>query len=75
MRKLTMPELNRLSLTEYQEVEKLDVIIVGAGPMGIYTAYEFMVKSPNAKVLLIDKGHDIYNRNCPILEKKIKQCE
>ena len=28
MRKLTMQELNRLSLTEYQEVEKLDVIIV-----------------------------------------------
>ena len=28
MRKLTMPELNRLSLTEYQEVEKLDVIVV-----------------------------------------------
>jgi tRNA G18 (ribose-2'-O)-methylase SpoU len=28
MRKLTMSELNRLSLTEYQEVEKLDVIIV-----------------------------------------------
>lgn len=28
MRKLTMPELNRLSLTEYQEVEKIDVIIV-----------------------------------------------
>lgn len=28
MRKLTMPELNRLSLSEYQQVEKLDVIIV-----------------------------------------------
>ena len=53
---------------------KYDVIIVGAGPMGIYTAYEFMVKSPEKKVLLIDKGHDIYNRNCPILDKKIKQC-
>ena len=53
---------------------KYDVIIVGAGPMGIYTAYEFMVKAPNAKVLLIDKGHDIYHRNCPILEKKVKQC-
>ena len=52
---------------------KYDVVIVGAGPMGIYTAYEFMVKAPNAKVLLIDKGHDIYHRNCPILEKKIKQ--
>ena len=33
---------------------KYDVVIVGAGPMGIYTAYEFMVKAPNAKVLLID---------------------
>ena len=53
---------------------KYDVIIVGAGPMGIYTAYEFMVKSPEKKVLLTDKGHDIYNRNCPILDKKIKQC-
>ena len=51
-----------------------DVIIVGAGPMGIFTAYEFMVKAPSLKVLLIDKGHDIYNRRCPILEKKIKQC-
>ena len=53
---------------------KYDVVIVGAGPMGIYTAYEFMIKAPNAKVLLIDKGHDIYHRNCPILEKKVKQC-
>ena len=28
MRKLTMPELNRLSLTEYQQVEKIDVVVV-----------------------------------------------
>ena len=53
---------------------KYDVVIVGAGPMGIYTAYEFMAKRPDLKVLLIDKGHDIYHRNCPILDKKIKQC-
>lgn len=51
-----------------------DCIIVGAGPMGIYAAYEFMLKAPDAKVLLIDKGHDIYNRRCPILEKKAKKC-
>ena len=51
---------------------KYDVVIVGAGPMGIYTAYEFMAKRPDLKVLLIDKGHDIYHRNCPILDKKIK---
>ncbi len=53
---------------------KYDVVIVGAGPMGIYTAYELMHNDPNLKVLLIDKGNDIYHRNCPILEKKIKQC-
>jgi uncharacterized FAD-dependent dehydrogenase len=29
---------------------------------------------PNAKILLIDKGHDIYRRNCPILQKKIEKC-
>jgi len=51
--------------------KKYDVIIVGAGPMGIFTAYELMEKSPHKKVLLIDKGHDIYDRKCPILEKKI----
>ena len=54
-------------------MKKYDVIIVGAGPMGIYTAYELMKKSPDKKVLLVDKGHDIYHRNCPILKKQIKQ--
>ncbi|MBQ8293255.1 MAG: NAD(P)/FAD-dependent oxidoreductase [Bacilli bacterium] len=54
--------------------QKYDVILVGAGPTGIFSAYELMLKAPNLKVLLVDKGHDIYNRKCPILEKKIKQC-
>jgi uncharacterized FAD-dependent dehydrogenase len=51
-----------------------DVIVVGAGPAGIFTCYELSLKMPHAKVLLIDKGHDIYKRNCPILEKKIEKC-
>jgi len=54
--------------------KQYDVIIVGAGPTGIYGAYELMKKAPNLKVLLIDKGRDIYNRRCPILENKLKQC-
>ncbi len=53
---------------------KYDVIIVGAGPAGVFTAYEMHLKHPEASVLLIDKGHDIVNRKCPILLKKIKQC-
>lgn len=56
------------------KMENYDVIIVGAGPMGIYTAYELGTKAPHLKVLLVERGHDIYHRNCPILEKKIKQC-
>ncbi len=46
-----------------------DVIVVGAGPAGIFTCYELTLKLPGANVLLIDKGHDIYKRNCPILQK------
>ncbi|WML60062.1 NAD(P)/FAD-dependent oxidoreductase [Neobacillus sp. PS2-9] len=53
---------------------KYDVIVVGAGPAGIFTCYELTLKMPNAKVLLVDKGHDIYRRNCPILQKKIEKC-
>lgn len=55
-------------------MKQYDVIIVGAGPMGYFAAYELMVKAPNKKVLLIDKGHDIYNRKCPIILGKVKQC-
>ena len=51
-----------------------DVIVVGAGPAGIFTCYELTLKMPEANVLLIDKGHDIYRRNCPILQKKIEKC-
>ncbi|ERJ12564.1 FAD dependent oxidoreductase protein [Haloplasma contractile SSD-17B] len=51
-----------------------DVIVVGAGPAGIFTCYELMLKNPNLNVVLIDKGLDIYKRRCPILEKKIEKC-
>ena len=51
-----------------------DVIIVGAGPAGIYAAYELFKKNPALKVALIDKGLDIYARSCPILEGKITKC-
>lgn len=51
-----------------------DVIVVGAGPAGIFTCYELTLKMPEARILLIDKGHDIYQRSCPILSKKIEKC-
>lgn len=51
-----------------------DCIIVGGGPAGIFTAYELMTKAPNLKVLLVDKGKDIYSRNCLILNKQATKC-
>lgn len=55
-------------------MNRYDVIIVGAGPAGIFASYELSLKAPHLKVLLVDKGHDIYRRHCPILEEKIELC-
>lgn len=42
-----------------------DVIIVGAGPAGIFTAYELVKAKPELKILMLEKGPDIYKRKCP----------
>ncbi|WP_106766345.1 NAD(P)/FAD-dependent oxidoreductase [Paenibacillus faecalis] len=55
-------------------MSKYDVIVIGAGPAGIFACYELTLKSPHSKVLLVDKGHNIYRRRCPILEDKIQLC-
>ncbi|OEH85467.1 FAD-dependent oxidoreductase [Desulfuribacillus stibiiarsenatis] len=52
-------------------VNRYDVIIVGAGPAGIFSAYEIVKEKPNTKVLLIEKGKDIRKRHCPMLDKDI----
>lgn len=55
-------------------MKKYDVIVIGAGPAGIFCSFELIKKSPELKVLLVDKGRNIYDRNCPIMEGKIKTC-
>lgn len=55
-------------------MEAFDVVIVGAGPAGIFTAYELTENKPDLKILLVDKGRDIYTRKCPILQKKLEKC-
>src|SRR5574344_868525 len=42
-----------------------DVIIIGAGPAGIFTALEMLRKGSKKKILMVEKGHPIETRNCP----------
>ena len=54
-------------------IEMYDVIIIGAGPAGLFSAYELSKKNKNLKILLIDKGKFAKKRYCPIAENK-KEC-
>ena len=49
-----------------------DVIIIGAGPAGLFSAYELKEKNKNLKVLLIDEGKFAEKRYCPMT--KTKKC-
>jgi len=46
--------------------KQYDVIIIGAGPAGIFTALELTEKRPGAAVLIVDMGRAIESRNCPM---------
>lgn len=52
--------------------EKYDVIIIGAGPGGIFCAYELLEKKKDIKVLIVEKGRSIEKRMCP--KRTTNQC-
>ena len=51
-----------------------DVLIIGAGPGGIYSAYELTQRCPEKKVAVIEAGHALSRRHCPIDGEKVKTC-
>ena len=51
-----------------------DVIIIGAGPGGIYSAYELKKLAPQLKVAVFEAGKELSNRKCPIDGDKVKTC-
>ena len=53
-------------------MQKYDVIVVGMGPSSIFFAYEMVKLNKNKKILLIEQGKRVEDRNCPI--EKIGKC-
>ena len=51
---------------------KCDVVIVGAGPAGIFTALEMIRQGSNKKIIIVEKGRAIENRRCP--KNTTKKC-
>ncbi len=51
-----------------------DVIIIGAGPGGIFSAYELAKLAPDMKTAVFEAGHALNKRRCPIDGEKIKTC-
>lgn len=53
---------------------KYDVIIIGAGPGGIFSAYELIQKNKDLKIAIFEAGNSLEKRRCPIDGKKVKTC-
>ena len=51
-----------------------DLIIVGAGPAGIFAAYEAISINSDSKICIIEKGKPLKERSCPITTGKVKKC-
>ena len=51
-----------------------DIIIIGAGPGGIYSAYELTKENPGLKIAMFEGGNPLEKRHCPIDGKRITSC-
>ncbi len=53
---------------------KYDVAIIGTGISGIFAGYELIKTNPELKIIMVEQGQDIFNRNCPIVNGSVKNC-
>ena len=51
-----------------------DVVIIGAGPGGIFSAYELTRLNPDMRIAVFEAGHTLSKRHCPIDGEKVKSC-
>ena len=54
-----------------------DVVIIGSGPAGLFTAYKLVTENKNLKILMLEKGSKVSNRICPMNKLKVpcKNCK
>lgn len=55
-------------------MNKSDIVIIGAGPGGIFAAYELLKNKPDTVITVLEAGHSLDKRKCPIDGDKIKSC-
>jgi len=55
-------------------MKQYDVIVIGAGPGGIFSAYELVKLDPSLCVAVLEAGHPLDKRHCPIDGVKVKSC-
>ena len=53
---------------------KYDIIIIGAGPGGIFSAYELVKQNADLKIAVFELGNPLEKRRCPIDGEKVKSC-
>ena len=51
-----------------------DVIVIGAGPGGIFATYELLKEQPGLSIGVFEAGHELAKRKCPIDGEKVKNC-
>lgn len=62
----------RIGSVSMMKDKKYDIIIIGAGPAGLFAAYELI--DSGKSILIIDKGKSINSRKCPMLKGKTNKC-
>ena len=66
------PGNTKMCIRDRDKMKQYDVIIIGAGPSGIFCAYELKRQKPDLSVLMVEKGRCIEERQCP--KRKTKVC-
>ncbi len=55
-------------------MKKYDIVIIGAGPGGIFSAYELIKLNPSLKIAILESGSPLADRHCPIVDGKVDKC-